>query len=194
MEIRSTRVYGLEESIRSSHYPKTLEPFLSYDDELKQEEWGRARKLGKAPSGSGHDCYLKGINVQADWRAPIYMWLQIQRYHFFDIVSSQSKMHMILHMDLDKQCNKYVVPEAKAVVRKLIEEHQKNPSQENFQKLISNVPEGLYLTARITTNYLQLKTMLLQRRKHKLEEWREYFVGWCKSLPTFLELTNIEVS
>ena len=40
------------------------------------------------------------------------------------------------------------------------------------------------------TNYQQLKTMYLQRRYHKLNEWR-IFCKWCEELPHFVELTGV---
>jgi hypothetical protein len=46
---------------------------------------------------------------------------------------------------------------------------------------------GLELTARITTNYLQLKTIYAQRHNHKLEEWRD-FCRFIESLPFAGEL------
>lgn len=193
MEIKNTKVYGLEESVIASHYPMSTADFLAYDIPA-EKDWERARKLGRAPIGSGHDNYLKGIIVQADWRAPNYMWPQIQRYHFLDIVSSQSKMHSLPRMDMETQCNKYVLPETIGLVKKLTEEFNKNPTKKNFNKLLSNTPQGIYLTARITTNYLQLKTMFSQRKNHRLEDWSKDFVDWCYSLPHFIELTQKPVN
>ena len=190
MEIKNTRVYGLEESIMTSHYPMSTVDFLAYENYPSEKDWERARKLGRASLGSGHDNYLKGIIVQADFRAPNYLWPQIQRYHFLDIVSSQSKMHRLPSMDMKKQCNEYVLPETIAMVEKLSEEFNKNPTSKNFHTLLSNTPQGIYLTARITTNYLQLKTMFAQRQKHRLDDWRKDFAKWCYSLPHFIELTQ----
>lgn len=41
---------------------------------------------------------------------------------------------------------------------------------------------GLRLTARITTNYRQLKTIYQQRKNHRLPEWRA-FCAWIETLP-----------
>ena len=41
---------------------------------------------------------------------------------------------------------------------------------EVFMKIISNTPMGFEQTMRVTTNYLQLKTIYLQREHHKLKE------------------------
>lgn len=132
--------------------------------------------------GSGHDSFLKGIIVQVDITAPQYWWQQAQRYGHFDIVSSQSKMHKIIHMDLDTQCNKWVTQISINQLKLLIDMYNANPTNENFQIVLSNCPMGLMLTARITTNYLQLKTMFSQRYTHRTKEW-QIFCTWCKTLP-----------
>ena len=47
---------------------------------------------------------------------------------------------------------------------------------------MSNCPMGLLLTARVATNYLQLKTMYKQRKHHPLQEWK-LFNDWIIGLP-----------
>ena len=107
-EIKNVEVYGLEESVIRSGYPMTIE-----DIELKhryvQNDFKRAEKLSKMPAGSGHDVFLRGIIVQFDLKYPQYLSMQLQRYNFIDIISSQSKMHTITKQELNKNnCNKYV--------------------------------------------------------------------------------------
>lgn len=109
MQINNVNIYGLEESIIASGYPMLSEAYDSnkYEYHIQLENvkkelaayyFGkeykesshlkRAFNLAKAKSGSGHDCYMKGILVQFDCHAPQYFWQQLQRYHFIDIVSS----------------------------------------------------------------------------------------------------------
>jgi hypothetical protein len=57
--------------------------------------------------------------------------------------------------------------------------------------MISNTPLGFELTARITSNYLQEKSIRLQREYHKLEEW-DYYRCWQEELPMFLKLIGKE--
>lgn len=191
MRIFNTEIYGLKESIVRSGYPKLTEIKESmpsaFSYEIDQDR-KRAEKLGKAPAGSGHDCFLKGIVVQCDIEAPAYWWPQWQRYHFADIISSQSKMHKITEMDIANACHEYVEPDAIAVALYRLEEYKKNPTPENFERLLANVPQGLELTAAITTNYLQLKTMYHQRRHHRLKMWNMVFVNWVLDLPLFTSL------
>ena len=54
-------------------------------------------------------------------------------------------------------------------------------AQKYLEILYSN-PCGMKLTARITTNYRQLKTIYAQRKTHRLPEWRA-FCEWIEKLP-----------
>jgi hypothetical protein len=160
--------------------PSTSSQILTSDIE-------RTIKLSAAPHGSGHDCFLKGIVVQFDVTAPIYVYPQMQRYHWFDIISSQSKMHCIQKMPLEKSCNKYVRKEAIDLANRLQEDYAN--CRIDIDELLSNLPMGYEYTLSVTTNYLQLKTMYHQRSNHRLEFWRECFVPFVKSLPLSYMIT-----
>lgn len=141
----------------------------------------RGSTLAQTKSGGGHDCFLKGITVSAVVKAPQYFWQQIKRYHFFDIISSQSTMHRITKMNIADCCNDDVDQR----VIDIVNEHIENGA---FIKAIANLPSGFCLTAGITTNYLQLKTIYNQRKNHKLTEWSTEFMEFLKSLPYFEKL------
>ena len=55
-------------------------------------------------------------------------------------------------------------------------------SAEMYLEILYSNPAGFRLTARMTTNYRQLKTMYLQRKDHRLPEWRA-FCKWIETLP-----------
>lgn len=210
IEIINTRVYGLEESLIASGYPmQSIEVTNMANMELNERAYKRGMHLGKAKIGSGHDCYLKGIIVQMDIKAPEYWWRQFDRYHFRDYISSQSKMHRILEFDVDKTCNMFVSHETIKRLNETIKLYNEFDeaiaegrhiqlrngvmlpyTKENiFRVIVANIPAGLTLTARITTNYLQLKSIKAQRKAHKLKEWHS-FIAWVDILPAFLELTE----
>ena len=147
----------------------------------------RTRKLGRCGTGTGHDQFLTGIIVQFDLTFSIKAWVEAERYHFFDFVSSQSTMHRITQLDPNEQCNVYVVLEIIKILERLIERYNNDPTPENYLDVLYNVPVGYELTARMTTNYRQLKTIYYQRRNHRLPEWR-LFCQWVESLPYFREL------
>ena len=177
MKIKNVNVYDIIQSIKASGYPMSTE----IDNEVDSGDLDRAEILAKSKQGSGHDCFLKGITISFDVTAPQYWWLQFQRYHFADIVSSQSKMHRITKMDIAEQCNEYVTDKAIDHLKMLLISYRADKSDYNFQRIIANTPMGLQLTARVTTNYLQLKSIYNQRRSHKLEEW-QVFCDWIENL------------
>ena len=146
--------------------------------------------LGQATAGSGHDCSLKGICVQLDVTATAYHWMQMMRYHWFDIVSSESKMHCLTEMDIKARCTSNVKAQTEDLVEELIREYK--AGEYSLENLLDNLPQGFLLKARVVTNYLQLKTMYNQRKNHKLEVWNQGFVEFCKELPEFIELTQRE--
>lgn len=152
--IRNVRVYGLTESILASGYPKsTAIPFMDkigiFTRFASESDQRRATRLYSAPTGSGHDCFLKGIVVQADFIMSHGWWMQAERYHWFDIVSSQSKEHSCKAL--------YGIDDPDDVTIR----HR--------------------LGARVTTNFLQLKTIYAQRKNHRREEWK-IFCKWCEDL------------
>jgi hypothetical protein len=188
MKISNVLIAGLEPSLRAMHYAKAV------DVDSIEPSFELAQKLGNTPLASGHDCFLKGVVVQADIRAPQYWWLQWGRYHFADIVTSQSKMHRITKMNIKGQTNGFVHPMIIDIVQKLVDEYNaldddtpKNEKEELFHKILSSCPMGLELTARVTTNYLQLKNMYVQRKNHRTYDWK-LFCKWVENLPYFKEI------
>ena len=197
IKVDNARVYGLEESIIASGYPMQiytvdLDELEILDEEvITKKDLKRAKHLGNAVPGSGHDCFLKGIIVQFDLQVPEYIWRQLDRYHFIDYISSQSKMHRITKINLDSVCNRYVYDEVKEILKSIIDKYEAetdtDKKKELFNEIIANTPAGLMLTARMTTNYLQLKSIINQRSNHKMQEWR-YLCDWFKTLPMLEEL------
>lgn len=203
LKIFNDRVYGLEESLIASGYPMVAESIEEWNEtpSVEEKDFKRAGKLGNVPTGTGHDSFLKGIIVQFDITYPNYWTPQFQRYHFADIISSTSKMHRLTKMDLKKSCNEYVDDVVIENLNRWIEifnsfeKEQKEveldgkiyTKYEIYMKIISNCPMGLEQTMRVTTSYLQLKTIYLQRRYHKLKEDWGNFCDWCLTLPYFEE-------
>lgn len=176
MKITNVRVYDLEESvIACRNAMRTSLPHYTHRE--FRESLERAKKLCMTPSGSGHANFRTGIRVSFDIIYPNYISPEMQRYHWFDIVTSSSKMHRIMEMDFDYCCNEWVTQETKDQMKRLIQAYKENNTEDNFMRVISNCPQGIELFMRISTNYEQLHTIYHQRKHHKLPEWRETF---CK--------------
>lgn len=180
MKVTKVRVYGLYDSIEASKLPMAVNP-----NDLNDEVTDMVNKLAEAVIGSGEDNFLNGVIVQFNLTCTLKMWTQLQRYHFMDFVSSQSTMHRITKMPVRDCVNGHADPRILDVLEEKLAEyaHAKgDAAKEAFLNIIYNIPTGFELTARMTTNYRQLKTIYRQRHLHRLPEWRE-FCEWMKSLP-----------
>ena len=181
--IESTEVYGLNKAvIASGNAMRTVMANNLLDPGDKDLK--RAALLGTTGLGEGHDNFLNGIIVQFDLYAPLYMWKQIQRYHFLDFVSSQSTMHRLLKFDVATQCVSDTDPVIVRRYQDLVADYNAAPDAAKWRTLVASLPCGFVLGATMTTNYRQLKTIYLQRRNHKLKEWHD-FCAWCETLPLF---------
>ena len=164
------------------------------DIEVVDKYLKRGERLGSSPLGEGHNCYLKGVQFNVIINAPLYWMKQYQRYHFTDIISSQSTMHRITKMDIKKVCGEFVDNRVIEVLNEAIDDYNNTEDVDIkhllFNKIVANCPSGLTLTQGITLNYLQLVSMYKQRKNHKLEDWSEDFKEFCDELPFFNRLTQ----
>ena len=180
--VSNVKVFGLDDSVKASKYPMSVN-INSLSDEITDT----VKKLGSSGTGEGHDQFLTGIIVQFDLTFSLKAWTEAQRYHFLDFVSSQSTIHRIAKFDIEHQCNEYVHPGTISMIKTLVDCYNDNPTSENYLRVLYNIPTGFQLTARMTTNYRQLKTIYYQRKNHRLPEWRE-FCSWIETLPKFKEI------
>ena len=175
--VKNVCIYGLDESVKASKYPMAVDT-----EQCTDEITDRTNSLATCEKGSGHDQFMTGIIVQFDLTFSVKAWVEAERYHFLDFVSSQSTMHRIALLDIDEQCNEYVTETTKKELQRLKDEYNADKTPKNYLKLLYNVPVGFRLTARMTTNYRQLKTIYSQRKTHRLPEWRE-LCKWVETLP-----------
>jgi hypothetical protein len=177
MIISNVDVFGLGNAVKASKYPKSTDV-----DSCTPEITKTVEKLAGCKTGTGHDQFLTGIVVQFDLTFTVKAWTEAERYHFLDFVSSQSTMHKITEFDLDTAYISYVDPRMVTIMKELVAEYNANPTPDGYLKVLYSNPCGFRLTARMTTNYRQLKTIYQQRKTHRLPEWR-WFCAWVESLP-----------
>lgn len=109
-----------------------------------------------------------------------------------------SCMHCITKFDIKSQCNEHVWGETiekleeKCKEYNSLEDKGSKEAKELYLEILYNIPSGFQLTARMTTNYSQIKTMYEQRKNHRLPEWREFCEYMKNNLPLFKELTGID--
>lgn len=187
MRLDNLQVYNLENAIKASKYPMSVDI-----NNLNNDITNTVELLGKSAPGTGHDNFLQGILVSFDLTCSNKMWVEFERYHFADIVSSQSTMHRIAKLvNTNNYYNEYVTQNTIDEVNRLVGIYNETNDKEDYLKLLYNIPSGLELTAQIVTNYRQLKTMVIQRYNHRLPEWRKFCEEIMK-LPEFISLTSID--
>ena len=195
LQITNWKVYDLKESVIACRNAMRITPAQITDEEFNAS-MPRAIMLANSPSGSGHQTFLSGIRVSFDIKYPNYISPELQRYHWIDIVSSSSKMHRLMEMDFDFACNKYVpqvfIDEMSKLVYRykcikdspeyhrekftlrdgteIVTKNKQDALYYAFMQCISACPQGIELFMRVSTNYLQLRTLYRQRKTHKLKE------------------------
>ena len=184
--ISNDKVYGLESSIKRAKYPMSTDTST-----LNTDLTDGIKKLAQSGRGEGHDQWLTGVVVQFDLTLTVKCWTEAERYHFLDFVSSQSTMHRITKFDLDKAYIEYVDPRIVEIMKEKValynemcaaEVRNEEAIKEQYLKVLYSNPCGFKLTAGMTTNYRQLKTIYNQRKTHRLPEWRA-FCEWVHTLP-----------
>lgn len=184
--VSDAKVFGLQSSIRRAKYPMVADVKV-----VNSELTNGIVKLAQSGRGEGHDQFLTGIIVQFDLTFSNKAWVECERYHFIDFVSSQSTMHRMMRFDLDKAYNEFVDKQIVDRMKTLVGEYNQMLNEEvtdealerKYLEVLYSNPAGFRLTAGMTTNYRQLKTSYHQRKSHRLPEWRE-FCAWIETLPS----------
>ena len=209
--VSNVDIYDLEKSILASGYPmRTTIP----DRDITEKDLARCKNLVDATkTGNGaHAQFMTGIRVNFDLTFSNKAWVEAERYRFLEFVSSQSTMHRITKFDLDNQYNEYVDPRIIEIMKSKVQEYNKvmelrdsydKDDQRNispqlredltewlknaYLEILYSNPAGFTLTARMTTNYRCLRNIYMQRKDHRLPEWRA-FCKWIETLPYAQEL------
>lgn len=207
MKVENVKIYDLEESLIASGYPMRTDTEYK---KLEDKDVNRGKKLVDATkTGNGaHAQFLTGIRVNFDLTCSNKMWVEAERYRFLEFVSSQSTMHRITKFDLNKAYNKYVDPRVVEIMKEKVNKYNdycfkiatsltpqsqdilqqiENNKKKMYLEILYTNPSGFELTARMTTNYRCLRNIYLQRKDHRLPEWRE-FCKWIETLPYAKEL------
>lgn len=147
---------------------------LSYNITLE-----RAAEVAKklAPKDGGHNKFLESITVYLDVTAPRYWWSQMDTYRVGITKQSESTMHTLMKRELtfndfEYEYNKnidsypylaYCISSTNIAIR-----------HKEFDKAKQCLPESFLQRRIICTNYKTLRTIVKQRYKHRLKEWKSF--------------------
>ena len=176
-------------------YRKDKKNFKTNDDSLLEslKAFDRACRLGNVPGDSGHLQYLSGIITNFNLTFTNKVWGEAERYKFLYFVSSQSTIYSITKFDLNECYDENVDRRIVVIMQELVNmynkisvipdksEDDKNAMKELYLKILMSNPSGFRLTARMSTNYRELKQIYSQRKDHILPEWNSF----CRQLLDF---------
>jgi len=145
--------------------------------------------------GSEHRKFLRQIFISGIVTAPWYWWKEYATYKVGTTENSTSQMHTITKRFLTK--DDFEVDEWNekfdfllGSLNELIADYQISKDKKVWRELIQLIPGSFKYTRTISLNYEIFFNMLIQRKNHKLVEWREFLSELFKHLPyakTFFE-------
>lgn len=163
--------------------------------------------------GSEHRKFLRQIFVSVDITAPLYWWKEADTYKVGTTANSTSTMHKLTSKPITLDCFEtddfdpnlvyfeadYMDAEnttgmlADLLIEQLEMLRQKyvdTKDKQVWKELVRWLPESWLQTRTWTANYEVIRTMVHQRKDHKLNEWsgkdnpsKDNFIKWAKSLP-----------
>lgn len=177
-------------------------------------------KLAKAliQGGPEHRKFLRQIFVSVDITAPLYWWKQMDTYKIGTTANSTSTMHKLTSKPITLDCfetddfdpnlvyyeiknteakntvgmySELIIEQLEFLRQKYVETKDKQV----WKELVRWLPESWLQTRTWTANYEVIRTIVHQRKDHKLNEWsgkndplKNNFIKWTKSLPYANEL------
>ena len=166
-------------------------------------------------SGAEHRKFLRQIFVTIDITAPMYFWSEFDTYKVGTVANSTSKMHKLSTtkitlgcFEMDDYCYATNSVDKSAIddiwtrtINNLEALRLKYLDTKDFtywKELIRLLPESWLQTRTVTMNYENIRSMVNQRKNHKLNEWSgrrdasmQHFIKWAMDLPYAAEfITN----
>lgn len=148
-------------------------------------------------SGTDHRKFMRMIMVSVDITAPLYWWKEFDTYKVGTVANSCSTMHKIhaKEFTMDDFSHEHLLPhpaldvfettiEALNTARMCYLECEDPITKKDWWwQMIQLLPSSYNQKRTVTMNYEVLANIYKSRKAHKLDEWREGFCDWIKSLP-----------
>lgn len=169
----------------------------SFDDFTATDE-DRDRVAKKlAPMDGGHNKFLEQIQYWILIQAPLFWWKQADTYRVGISKSSESTMHKSWKNGLTQEM--FETPIFQDTLNNLnnsIREYNSpivKPDRKKYLEtlIIGNLPDAYLQTRLLNVNAKCLRNMYLQRREHKLKQWRD-FCAWIKTELPYSDLITDE--
>lgn len=221
MKFENTKVFGLENAIIGMRLPMNLSFEEAYgkidsdDFQMGEGDMTVALKLinaDKSLFSQPNSKFLRMIHVQVCITAPNYWVAEADTYKVGCVRNSSSLMHKGMSRDytiddfeidnvddikleLNSGCVKSVEGTYWQTLLNTLNWYRanyvKDKNPDMFRKLRQAIPMSYKYTFMFDTNYAALRSIVQQRKHHRLKEWSVDFINWCRTLP-YPQLLDLE--
>lgn len=182
--------------------------FFRKDEKLGSNDHSLMQRLSNA--GTEHRKYMRMMPVYVRITAPLYWWKEFDTYKVGTVANSCSTMHKIAEKEFTLENFSYehlMVFEEKGKLRfsplgtlqNTIDElndcrdlYLKTKDKAYWWQLIQLLPSSYNQTRNVMLNYEVLANIYRQRKRHKLDEWREV-CKWIETLPYSELITGLSI-
>ncbi len=158
-------------------------------------------------AGTSHSKYRRMIVVWVDITAPLYWWKEFDTYKVGTVGNSCSTMHKLASRDLtlaDFSWEHLIydepIPNRSATSAGLLKltidilnqyrkMYQQTKDKKYWWQMIQLLPSSYNQKRTVMLNYEVLANIYIQRKGHKLDEWKD-FLKWIESLPNSEIITS----
>lgn len=150
-------------------------------------------RLTKA--GTDHRKVLRQMMVSMDITAPLYWWKEADTYTVGTVANSCSTMHKIHAKQFDpgdfssESVSSSSMQTVITELNYLRANYNETGDKAYWRAMIQLLPSAYNQKRTVTLNYEVLLNMYFARRRHKLQEWRD-FCDSVMELPYFKEIAE----
>lgn len=166
--------------------------------EIGQNDLELMMKL--ASSGSSHSKFRRMLPVWVTINAPLYWWKEFDTYKVGTVCNSCSTMHRITakaftvedfshehlfgcdDVNWGDSVPSLTLSSIVIALNQQRERYLKTKDKDAWWQLIQLLPSSYNQRRTVMLNYEVLAKIFVERRNHKLDEWRD-FCEWIRSLP-----------
>lgn len=148
-------------------------------------EYSRLMKVarGLAHKQGGHNKFLETIMFTLDIDAPRYWWSQFDTYRVGISKQSESTMHTIMAReitddDFEGGMFEHITEELNAIRSDYLKAETEGDEEAKtrcFMDMKAALPEAFLQRRIVVVNLKTLQNMYMQRKNHRLPQWREFF-------------------
>jgi len=195
IKVQNTQVYGINRAVfsirnamNSWEKSDTFNPY-GIENSIGENDYELAIKLCRA--GADHRKFLRMIEVYMDITAPLYWWKEFDTYKVGTVANSCSTMHNLtdkkftvydfsydhlLALDSDSQEQAFV--NYIDILNSIREKFLKTKNKKYWYQIVQMLPSSYNQKRTVLLNYEVLRNMYDARKKHKLDEWKDF----CKCM------------